>query len=233
MKNSKEILYFTHIPKCGGQSFKKGLEQAYGDRVQMWYMNPLRHRLKDKVRLSLARLKWNIYPVLPRPCARVVYGHYSFDDLRVPKNVNVSYAAFFRDSVEWFGSFYFYIRDKYPGELPEDPIRLIKKLDLSNAYQKYLGEKSVGDLRYVGITEQYEKSLLLYERMFGVEVGLFHVNKTPYDITVGKKKYETHFQSNDVIGEIKERMRNNQEVYECALDQFKFRCQEFNVDVDG
>ena len=62
MLNNNEVIAFAHVPKCGGKSFKKGLESAYGEDMVSYYVNPLRHRAKDALDFHLWRIKKSLFP---------------------------------------------------------------------------------------------------------------------------------------------------------------------------
>ena len=81
------IILFTHIPKCGGTSFRKGLEDTYKERLLSFYVNPLRHRLFDALEFKAWRIKNRILPTKLSYDVDIIYGHFCFDDLHdVPKS---------------------------------------------------------------------------------------------------------------------------------------------------
>lgn len=222
MGSNLEQIHFCHIPKCGGKSFKKGLEAAYGDDVLMWYVNPLRHRPWGIIDLRLWRTKRFFFPKRYLLDAPVVYGHFCFDDIVSPPNSVVKRGAFFRDPVEWFGSYYFYHRHKYPGEFRKDPMAVIRKMDLSNGFKKYLGSVAIESLDFVGITERYQTSLDLYEKIFSKKIPYLFDNKTknnPAEEARGGN-YRDYFGTEGVLDKIEEAMQKNQEIYQAAVTRY-------------
>lgn len=157
---------------------------------------------------------------------KIVYGHYCFDDIYVPSFITARRGAFFRDPVEWVGSFYFYIYEKYPGEIPRNPLTLIRKLDLSEGFCKYLGKYCVEDLDFVGLIENYQASLKLYEKIFQKKIPHFHENKT----NNSPKTYREYFRNEGNLAEIEALMGKNMVIYEQALRKHKQLLAEHDIE---
>lgn len=230
MTANNDIIVFAHVPKCGGKSFKKGLEAAYGGDMTSHYINPIRHRPADIRGFRFWRLKKFLFPGRYRIDAKIVYGHFCFDDIIVDAGRNVRRGAFFRDAVEWFGSYYFYHLNKYPGEFPEDPQEMIRRMRLSQAFSLYLGSVSVESLEYVGITEEYEASLQLFEKVFGVTIPFHFENKThAAPEQESRDKYRRYFKDCGVLPEIEAAMAGNQRIFDLAQTRFAALCDRHGI----
>jgi hypothetical protein len=74
----------------------------------------------------------------------------------------------------------------------------------------------VGSLDFVGITEQYQESLKLYKKKFGVSIEHHHVNKT----NVIQKSYKEYFIEQGVYEKVTHLMEDNIAIYKQAIDLF-------------
>lgn len=231
MTATREIIYFTHMPKCGGQSFKAGLEQAYGDRAHFIYLIPIPILFRKRVHLRLWRIRNIAKPIKIPENTRIVYGHVCFDDLPKLHNTTIMHGAFFREPVEWFGSFYHYSRRKYPKEFSAKPIDIIKKFKLSSAFRQHLGSVGVEDLKFVGLQEQYKTSLGLFEKTFGEKIPHIHKNitKSIQSSNVNKSKYRNIFESQNMLEEIEEAMQENTKIYEAAVERHNLLVEFYRV----
>ncbi len=235
MSKENQIIHFSHIPKCGGTSFRKGLQLAYGDDVLFYYMNPIRHRFKDKLDFICWRLKKRIVPIEYPNDIRIIYGHFCFDDIsRSFPSVSIKRGAFFRDPIEWVGSYYFYIYAKYPNEIPDNPLKLIKMLNLRNGFKYYLGNIKIGDLDFVGLTEAYQESLNLYKKIFSKDIKIAYENKTNYlyKNNIKKNSYREYFSSIGILDDVKELMENNILVYNSAKERFNSLIVDNNIELN-
>ena len=223
MSNQDEIIYFSHMPKCGGQSFKVGLEEAYGEAVQFNYLIPIPILKKKMAHLMYWRVKNRFKKINIPNNKQIVYGHICFDDL--PKNTGkyIRYGIFFRDPIEWFGSYYFYANKKYPKQFACGPMDVILKYRLDNAFRLHLGEVQVKDLSFVGLQENYSESLLLFEKIFGKAIPAIQKNKTDFNAQTDnlKQKYREYFKSEGLLPDIIEAMEKNTTIYNEAIRRYQ------------
>ena len=205
------------MPKCGGKSFRRGLENAYGDNICLFNLTPLRSTFWEKLLYKALQIKKFIKPYNFINDYDIIYGHYCFDFLYSSSKRPIKRAAFFRDPVEWLGSFYFYHKKKFKEKFNKiDIIKFTKSHGLTKGYRNHLGSFPVKSLDFVGITEKYQESLKLYKKKFGVSIEHYHVNKT--DII--PMSYKEYFIEQGVYEQVVHLMKDNIEIYNEALDHF-------------
>ena len=215
------MIFFVHIPKCGGKSFRKGLEQAYGDDLLLYYNNPLKDHVTPKT--GIFKTVHNLCFDLKNAKKKIVYGHYSLDEF-LPLN-NKSAGAFFRDPVEWVGSLLLYRQKKHRRDVSSDLLTEIREGDLEKGYDQFLGTYRPAQLDYVGLVEEYERSLRLFEKVFGQKIEYFHANKTEG----APKPYRDNFDESGILEEVTNLMLDNQSIYDEAKERFEALCKAHNV----
>jgi hypothetical protein len=173
------MLISVHVPKTGGISFLEVLKAAYGERLLMDYADrpmaagTLRRLLRTlRSRRSLTADRLAVYDC--------VHGH--FLPFKYKSLSRRSFAIWFRDPVELVVSRYFYFqRHLKPDD--EQFRKYIKRQGLTleayariphfhNVYAKYLFGMRLADFDFVGITENFDASLEVFRRMYGIQVPL-------------------------------------------------------------
>jgi len=211
-----DIILFPHMPKCGGQSFRAGVRDAFGDSAHFVNLIPMPVLTSKKIHLFLWRIRNRFLPMDIPSNAKIVYGHICFDDLPSFKDRRVLRGTFFRDPVEWAGSYYFYSKRKYPKHFSGDIVHIIRKVGMDTAFKRYLGSVNVDDLDFVGLQEDYDSSLDLFERIFGIKIPLYYKNQNPLRATT-ITQYRRHFFELGVLDAVEDAMRGNQSIYERAV----------------
>ncbi len=183
------MILSMHLPKTGGSTFQDLLIRAFHDKVYFVY---------DETVLS-PYYKFNQYikfisgkRIDPPNDVVCIHGHFRatrFD--RMFPNANL--ITWFRDPVERVLSLYYYwvrlrnTKITHPSykELVQkkfDLIEFIKIKSLRNIYLTYLDSKQLTSFCFIGITEEYDKSIKLFLRMFNIEeneVIIDSQNKNP------------------------------------------------------
>jgi len=209
-----------HINKCGGKSFRAGLESSYGDALQMYYNNPIKKLRMGPVQRYLDVLIHKLRCVKIKEGCKVIYGHYCLDEFSHIVDPSTRRGAFFRDPVEWVGSFLFYNKKKHPGLLQEKHLQDIKNCNLKYGFASYLGSVPVTDLDFVGITEDYNNSLKLFQKVFGKEISAFEKN-----VTSGSPgSYRDFFEEQGILAEVEQLMSDNMTIYKLAVERYRSLC---------
>jgi hypothetical protein len=162
-----------------------------------------------------------VYPVDIPKNAKIVYGHFCFDDLPLPRHRKIKRGAFFRDPVEWVGSYYYYNRQKHPSRISGDILNAVRDIGLSSGFRRFLGSVEVEDLDFVGLQENYEGGLLLFEKIFGVSVRYRFKNPSPVPIS-NNGTYRGHFLKEGILGDIETAMSENMAIYSRAVERHNF-----------
>jgi len=214
-------LFLVHTPKCGGKSFREGLKEAFGDELRLQYSNPLK-------RVWLGRLRELIKPVRRSEIAgkRVVYGHYSFDRYRkVHRQANVSRGMFFRDPLTLMCSHYFYQKEKVAGRVEEGFMEFVSQTPQRKFYSSFLGNTRVEELDFVGLFEDYPRSLRLFSETFQVDIEEHRRNETKARPT----DYQQFLEENDFTDPLREQMRENIAIYDRAKTRYLELCDAAKV----
>jgi len=218
MQVNEEIIFFVHMPKCGGKSFRKGLEAAYGDSMRVFNLNPISHKPWSRLRYQGLRLRSKaLLNSIPND-VKLIYGHFCFDDVPIGATKTVRRGAFFRDPIEWVGSYFFYLRDKRGTRIPKHPLELARQFNLAQGFKKFLGAIEVESLDFVGLAESYEKSLELFSSLYSVSIPSVRVNVTRN--APGPEgengKYRQYFRREGFLDELEGLMKNNIAIYHAA-----------------
>ena len=215
------MLLMLHINKCGGKSFRVGLGSSYGDALQLYYNNPIKKLRMGPVQRYLDLLIRKLRGVEIKKDCEVIYGHYCLDEFSHLSGPAIQRGAFFRDPVEWVGSFLFYNKIKHPDLLQEKHLQDIKSCNLKHGFASFLGSFPVTDLDFVGITEDYNNSLKLFQKIFGKEIPAFEKNVT----NKSPGSYRDFFAEQGILAEVEELMSDNMTIYRLAVERYLSLCE--------
>jgi len=213
------MIIFIHTPKCGGKSLKESLRKVYGDKMFLDYPNPLEKSLIHKLRAIARKI------IFFNKSFELVYGHFCFDNYKKLISQKSKTAMFFRDPIDLISSYYFYSVEKYPNRHYKDIISFSKQKKIREFYKLFLGQLQVEDITYIGIVEEYAKSLRLYKKIIGPNLTENHFN-----ITVKKpKNYKEYLKERGLLEEMKNLMEENIKIYNRAKERFNYLCDKYNV----
>lgn len=214
-------LFLVHTPKCGGKSLREGLQKAYGDALHLEYSNPLKANWLRKVKQAIKPPKRDV----PQG-KRVVYGHYSFDRFRgVVQVPGVARGMFFRDPMTLMCSYYFYQKEKHPEQVKHGFVEFVSRPVHKRFYATFLGDSRIHELDFVGIFEDYQRSLTLFDRTFQVELEEFRINQTK----VRPTNYHDFLDDNGYREPLAKAMEENTGLYDQAKSRFHELCSALAI----
>lgn len=230
-----DTIISIHIPKTGGTTFKEVLIAVSGNRVYFDYEDkPLSsdyryRRLYANLRGLLRKRKDEI----PEE-ARFIHGHFlaSKYEKRFPR---ARFIVWFRDPVERLISHYhFWLREP---DMDNATCRrmIIGKMSLldfaalkemRNVHSRFLSGKDLDTFDFIGITEEYDKSLRLFKKMFfsSIDMGFPIRNENP------NRRGRSYEIDEDTRRAIMEYNRLDLDLYERARKRFDSLCGIYDVD---
>ena len=204
-------IIYLHIPKTAGTSFRLSAEQYFGPDQVLNDYGEKSPNTSDDVRSSVyvgndvkavraAGLKKNF-----------LTGHFSLAKYReiFPDSPVVT---FFRHPVDRVISEYIHFSSHYnfEGNLQE----FYRRGHFQNRQAQALSGASPLDLDFFGITEQYEKSVNIFNKRYGTNFPMANLNRGRYQ--GGARELA----SDEEIAEIKELNQADIELYQHAVDAF-------------
>jgi len=188
------MLISIHIPKTAGRSWQAQLESEFGSRLlydeefenkvdsleaykEIFEKNTPRADMRDKAQKAKLREQRD---ALMRDYD-VIHGHFVADKYLGVFPVT-DFMAIFRDPYQQMVSAYHFMKRK-EGDLFRKYNPTIPQFieAFSNMQAPFLGSLALEELVMVGITEQYDRSVALFEAIFGKKISreLKRVNTNP------------------------------------------------------
>jgi hypothetical protein len=199
-KTGSFMIISTHIPKAAGNSFAASLEEYFGDRVMKHYGDWVGFHSPEAIsrhakRMAELRAKRD-------ELARnydVIHGHFITD-----KYANLfpaaSFVAFFRDPYQQTISHFEFLSRHDDVSLPSLKIFREKNLNLvefirwdavPSPQSYFLGTMSIKDLAVIGLTEEFDRSIKLFNSAFGTALSSNHNRNVNPDKTVATYEIPT------------------------------------------
>jgi hypothetical protein len=213
------MIIFVHTPKCGGKSVRAALKETYGDRLKLYYLNPLK-------RDSMPAIPYLFRPHWPDQAnTDIVYGHFCFDKFALYGLLRpVRRAMFFRHPIDLVCSSYFYRRDQlYRRNKRADEyqnmtlLEYAERQDRRHIFESFLGHTSIEDLDFIGLQEHFDASIELFGKTFGKQLTVHRVNQTrnkPVD-------YRRYLEEEGLIKPMLQCMQRNLVIFEQAEKRFR------------
>jgi len=224
------MLLSMHIPKTAGTSFRMALQERLGRTMLLAYRGQVRgermivpfngrllEELDDPSRATLAEY-CNTHDV------RCIHGHFTMQVL-CDVFPEAKCITFVRDPIKRIVSAYNHIFVVAPQAEGMTFEQFIERDRARNLYEQLGMLEYLDSLAFVGITEQYDRSLRLLERMFP-ELGSLAYEEA----NVSQQK---RFTEKDVTPEMRQYLLElndaDREIYESAKDWFEKECAAYGV----
>jgi len=185
------MIIAVHIPKTAGTSFRQRMARSFGSRML--------HDYGDSVGLNTpAAETWRAIRMAKLRARRdellrnydLIYGHFVADKY-VGLFPTTHFVGFFRDPYQQILSLYYFIMRPPVNGYVHPLVQRFRELRPTlmdfieaapNIQSTYLGRISIDDFTIVGLTEQYERSVVVFETVFDCKlpVDLEHINVNPH-----------------------------------------------------
>ncbi len=170
------MILSLHVPKAAGNSFRQLLQANYGDRLMLDYGDWAGFRVPaalERCRIRTEQMRQRRDELLEK--YDIVHGHFVTDKYLGLFPVE-DFVAFFRDPYQQAVSHYcFLVRNPQREHLEEKMLHEAKmtlldylEWDAFHDHQtQYLGSVSIDDLAMVGLSEEFYRSVDLFNSTFG------------------------------------------------------------------
>jgi len=179
MVNNDHIL-FVHIPKTAGTSFRIAAEEYFGKENTFYdYSSKSDETSKEIIdTIYSAKDPYQFYEHIAKLDSSFLSGHFPvgkyaalYDTLNV--------VSFVRDPVEQVLSHYNHYKNHHAYE--KGLKAFIKEPRFKNIQIKFLRQKNLALYGFLGVTEQYNTSIDLFNSVYDTDLPKIHINKTKKD----------------------------------------------------
>jgi hypothetical protein len=205
-------LFFIHIPKTAGSSFRVAAEQYFGSEATYFdygkgsnetHPDILKFEYESKDRyLAAKKIKKN---------AKFLSGHVIYPKY-APFFPAKSVVTFVRDPAQQVRSHYehFSRLHGYKGSFED----FIKENRFSNMQSKALNGVWTDAIGFIGITERYNESIALFNKYYGTDIKVLDINKNTAKVS------GTYTFTESETSLIKKMNAKDYELYNFALNRF-------------
>lgn len=227
------MIVSLHMPKTGGMSFGELLGRSFGDRLLRDYADDAGYRtpeLVERARRNAVAVRAARAELAARYDA--IHGHFVADKY-AGVFADGRFVAFFRDPVQQAISHYRFLQ-RNP-QLHHPVVRVfhdtrptlaefVRWPATGNPQTMFLGSLAVEDLAFVGLREEFARSLALFARTMGRDLGSeVHANLDP------ESRGTTHRLDPATRRAVEAAYAADVELYRRARAEFARRCARHGV----
>ncbi|WP_444936605.1 sulfotransferase family 2 domain-containing protein [Microbulbifer sp. JMSA004] len=211
-----KCLFFLHIPKTAGTSFRKGANTYFGEsRVCQDYgkFSPLTSPLIKKWGSGEVD-GWSFYQDFNKEGYQFFTGHF-----HASKYIDIfdvgQMITFLRDPVDRIVSEYNHkVRHQGYKDSFESFYRSRENI---NRQLRLIGQSNWSQLGFIGFVESFEDSLLLLNKKFGINIPILRQNIASNEVVHSRGL------TNEQLSELRALNAKEYEFYNCARTQFDWR----------
>ena len=174
------MIISIHIRKCAGSTFREQLVNAYGDRVFFDYGDEIGSSWPTSVRKRMFSAE-NVTIDSKRlnESFSVIHGHFyrgKYEGI----SGNKTFITFVRNPAQRLVSNYLYLKRNFDRQNPDSLVvnkldfsfeDYIKDVDSCNLQSRFLEATNLEGFEFVGVVEEYDKSIHKLNRILGVSLG--------------------------------------------------------------
>ena len=235
---NKKLIISIHIPKTGGTTFLEILKAIAEEVLYLDYGNQIFSPTAVYRRGKLVQEPFeSITDLELLPGRSIIHGHFHIRRY-LEKFPNASYITWLRDPVERIASHYFFwqraaqkhafMEDPLCNKVISEKLSLVEFAELErlhNVQYRFLAPVGVEHCDFIGITEEYDRSIKLFQKLFCPEVDttLQLQNKNPerprtfYKLEAGVREKILQLNELDV------------KTYFAGLYRFRSLCDEVGI----
>lgn len=214
-------LFFVHIPKTAGTSFRLGAEAFFNKEFVVYdygKKSPVTDSIVSRFLYGEKKEFWGFKKACEKKCAEMVGGHVNanrFVSLFGIENT----LTFLRDPLQRMASEYSHFVRNYgfEGSFHDFYSRPI----MHNRQSKMLHGVDVEAIGFLGLTERYEQSLDMINSRYGIDIPHREDNRGKL---VSESVHEVSFEDVKVFNKLN---KQDISVYERVAELFKLRYQSF------
>jgi hypothetical protein len=183
------MILSLHVPKAAGNSFRALLQTQFAERLMLDYGDWAGCRVPEAIeRCNIRTLRMRSRRDELRRRYDAIHGHFVADKYSglFP---NADFVAFLRDPYQQAASHYCFLLRNPQREHPEEKIFHEARMTLHdylrwdafrNHQSQYFGSLSIDDFAMVGLSEEFYRSVDLFNSIFGCELrGESFLNVNP------------------------------------------------------
>lgn len=179
MTSNKHIL-FVHIPKTAGTSFRIAAEEYFGKQNTFYdYSSKSDETSKEIIdTIYSAKDPYQFYEHIAKLDRSFLSGHFPVGKY-APLYDALNIVSFVRDPVEQVLSHYNHYKDHHA--YTKSLIAFVKEPRFRNTQSKLLRQRDLSLYGFLGVTEQYNTSIDLFNNVYDTDLPKIHINKTKKD----------------------------------------------------